>query len=175
MPRFIWSAVFIFFVSFFAGCGGKDSASNTPADAPAAPVEIPVTDDGGTQLVQMTGGDNMHFNGTRFTVVTGKPVRIELTNIGQHPRIEMAHNVVILQPGTDAEGFALSAAEAKAENFLPSALMHEVVASTPFAGPGEVVTVAFTAPVPGEYPFLCTFPGHYVAGMHGQMVVVTAK
>ena len=76
------------------------------------------------------------------------------TNIGQNPRATMAHNFVVLQSGADAEGFALSAAQAKAENYLPSALMNQVLASTPFAGPGETVQTTFTAPAPGEYPFL---------------------
>jgi azurin len=87
----------------------------------------------------------------------------------------MAHNIVILQSGADAEGFALTAAQAKAENFLPAALMNQVLANAPFTGPGDTVQTTFTAPAPGEYPFLCTFPGHYVAGMHGTMVVVPAK
>ncbi len=173
MLRFFRPIIFFFVIPLFSGCGGQNPAPSIAA--PAAPVEVPVTDAAGTQLVQMTGGDNMHYNGTRFTVVTGQPVRIELTNIGQNPRTIMAHNLVILQPRMDAEGFALSAAQAKAENYLPSALKNQVLASTPFAGPGEIVTVAFAAPAPGEYPFLCTFPGHYVAGMHGTMVVAPAK
>jgi uncharacterized cupredoxin-like copper-binding protein len=32
--------------------------------------------------------------------------------------------------------------------------------------------VKFTAPqAPGEYPFICTFPGHYAIGMKGVLVV----
>ena len=174
MPRFSWSIIFIFIAPLFSGCGGQNAASASTGNV-TTPVEIPVTDDAGAQLVQITGGDNMHYSGSRFTVVSGRSVRIELTNIGQQPRTVMAHNIVILQSGADAEGFALSAAEAKAENYLPAALMNQVLASAPFAGPGDTVQAAFTAPAPGEYPFLCTFPGHYIAGMHGTMVVVPAK
>jgi azurin len=117
----------------------------------------------------------MHFNGARFTVISGQPVRVELKNLGQSPRTIMAHNVVILQPGTDAEGFALAAGQAKASGYMPVALASEVFASTPFAGPGETVQTTFTAPVPGEYPFLCSFPGHFNAGMRGVMVVQPGK
>jgi len=36
-----------------------------------------------------------------------------------------------------------------------------------------VVGALFTAPAPGgSYSFLCNFPGHYAAGMHGMMTVV---
>ena len=32
--------------------------------------------------------------------------------------------------------------------------------ATPLAGPGERMAVVFTMPPPGEYPFICTYPGH---------------
>ena len=37
---------------------------------------------------------------------------------------------------------------------------------------GEVLgaSIFFRAPAPGRYPFLCTFPGHWMA-MQGEMVV----
>jgi len=39
-------------------------------------------------------------------------------------------------------------------------------------GPREKDTIEFTAPTePGEYDFLCTFPGHYLIGMKGVLVV----
>ena len=38
--------------------------------------------------------------------------------------------------------------------------------------PGERVQVTFTVPeTPGDYPFLCTFAGHYQAGMKGTLIV----
>ncbi len=47
-----------------------------------------------------------------------------------------------------------------------------VLAFIPLLGPRETGEVTFTAPSePGRYPFLCTFPGHYVIGMKGELVV----
>ena len=47
-----------------------------------------------------------------------------------------------------------------------------VIAKTSLAGPGERVQVTFTVPeTPGEYPFICTFAGHYQAGMKGKLIV----
>ena len=46
-----------------------------------------------------------------------------------------------------------------------------VISKTPMAGAGESTEVTFTAPGPGTYPFVCTFPGHAVAGMSGTLVV----
>ena len=57
-------------------------------------------------------------------------------------------------------------------SYIPAALKAQVVASTGLAGPGETVQVTFRAPkVPGKYEFICTFPGHYLAGMKGVLVV----
>ena len=46
------------------------------------------------------------------------------------------------------------------------------LAKTALAGPGETVQVTFTVPsTPGDYPYLCTFAGHYQAGMKGALTV----
>jgi azurin len=127
---------------------------------------------GATQVVQVTADDSMHFNGDRFTVKTGQPVRIELTNNGHKPREEMAHNFVILKPSTDVTTFNLLSAQAKANDYVAPDQLDAVIAhTTGLAGPGETVVAEFTAPAPGQYPFLCNFPGHYAAGMHGIMTV----
>ncbi len=44
--------------------------------------------------------------------------------------------------------------------------------STKLVKEGETERLGFTAPKePGEYPFVCTFPGHWVR-MYGVMLVV---
>jgi azurin len=35
-----------------------------------------------------------------------------------------------------------------------------VLAATPLCGPGKTAMVEFTAPAPGDYPFLCSYAGH---------------
>ena len=48
----------------------------------------------------------------------------------------------------------------------------EIIAYTGMAGPDETVTVEFTAPeTPGKYDYICTFPGHYLAGMKGVLII----
>jgi uncharacterized cupredoxin-like copper-binding protein len=43
---------------------------------------------------------------------------------------------------------------------------------TTLVGPGETAEVTFKVPsAPGSYTFLCSFPGHFVAGMKGMLVV----
>ncbi len=154
------------------GCGRPPPAPPVNSTAPTD-AEIPSSLNGVTQVVEVSADDSMHFNGNRFTVKTGQPVRIELTNNGHRPREDMAHNFVVLKPGTDVATFNLLSAQAKASGFVPPDQMDSVIThTTGLAGPGETVVAEFTAPKPGLYPFLCNFPGHYAAGMHGIMTVV---
>ena len=40
------------------------------------------------------------------------------------------------------------------------------------AGAGETVEVTFKVPAAaGEYPYICSFPGHFQAGMKGTLAV----
>jgi azurin len=46
-----------------------------------------------------------------------------------------------------------------------------VLAYTDVVGPEEKFTIYFRAPTEkGRYPYLCTFPGHWMV-MNGQMIV----
>jgi azurin len=162
-----------------AGCGNKSQESSAEAPMPKqasgpTDAEIPVNVVDKVQEVKMTGDDSMHYNGDRFTVVAGQPVRVDLTNIGSKPATEMEHDFVLLKPGTDAMLFNLTCAMAKSDGFLPPAQLDKVITHTAFAGPGQTVTITFTAPAPGQYTFLCNYPGHYAAGMHGTMTSAPA-
>jgi len=66
----------------------------------------------------------------------------------------------------------MAAMSAAAENYEPKALAADVLASIPILGPKESGDVTFNAPSkPGKYPFLCSFPGHFQAGMRGVLIV----
>jgi len=57
-------------------------------------------------------------------------------------------------------------------DFIAPARKDAVIARTAFVGPGETGEVTFTVPgKPGKYPYICTFAGHYQAGMKGTLVV----
>jgi len=155
-----------------AGCGRASSPAAAPVQSGPVDAEIPSVMNGPTQIIQVSADDTMRFNGNRFTVHTAQPVRIELTNKGHRAKEEMAHNFVILQPGTHPTAFNLASAQAKATDYLPPDQMDQVFAHTDLAGPGQIVAVEFTAPAPGQYPFLCNFPGHFAAGMKGVMTVM---
>ena len=59
--------------------------------------------------------------------------------------------------------------EAAANHYIPN--IPEVLFSTPLIQPNQTAKLKFTAPTkPGEYPYVCTFPGHWRL-MNGTMMV----
>jgi azurin len=140
-----------------AGCGQKESAA-----APGA----------GPKTFALTASDTMKYNVTRLEVSPGEEVRVTLTNVGTQPKAAMGHNWTLLKQGADAAAFANAAVLHKDSDYFPADLAGEVIAHTKLLGPRQSDTVEFKAPTePGEYPFLCTFPGHFVSGMKGVLVV----
>ncbi|HEX5418718.1 MAG TPA: plastocyanin/azurin family copper-binding protein [Gammaproteobacteria bacterium] len=102
-------------------------------------------------------GDFLAFKPTELTCYTGAHVTLTFHHAGR--RIQQKHDWVLLQPGTaDAFIEAVLAAGEK-NNWMPPG-DPRVLASTPQILPGESATIEFTAPPPGDYPFVCTFAGH---------------
>ncbi|MDF9798038.1 azurin [Catalinimonas alkaloidigena] len=124
-----------------------------------------------TQVVQIrTVKNEMKYDLSEFVVKAGKPVKIVFEN----PDF-MQHNLLIVQPGTletvGAAADQLATDPQGAEkNYIPE--LSEVLFSTPLVDPEQTIELTFMAPdTPGEYPFVCTFPGHWRI-MQGIMKVV---
>ena len=170
----------------FAGCGpsesddsggygdgggaGEASQSAAAGGGGNGVGDAVVTKDGVT-IVRITGNDKMQYNIDSFEVAAGSTVRIEFENIGKMPKSSMGHNVVVLKQGADAKKFATAASSHKDNDYIPPKRTDQILAKTAMLGPGETDTVEFTAPEPGEYTFLCSFPAHMFSGMKGTMVV----
>lgn len=126
---------------------------------------------GKPRVIEITGNDQMKYSINEITAKPGESLEVVLTNVGQLPKAAMSHNWVLLKPMTDAEiaTFA-SSAMTKAPDYIPDDTS-SIIAHTKTLGSKETDKVDFTAPTkPGEYPFICTFPGHY-ALMHGKLIV----
>ena len=150
--------------------GSQATAPKTPeakpAQAPAAAAK------GGARTVELTGGDDMKYNTTTITAKPGETLHIALKSTGTIPKMAMAHNFVLLALAADVNEFIKSAAGAAATDYVPADKKAQVLASTKLAGPGETVEVTIKVPAkPGTYTYLCSFPGHFVAGMKGTLVV----
>ncbi|QHW00100.1 PVC-type heme-binding CxxCH protein [Spirosoma endbachense] len=104
--------------------------------------------------------EQMKYDTKQFTVRAGQPVVLTLEN----PDI-MQHNIVICKPAT-AEKVGKAAdkmaqdPKSVEKHYVPQ--LPEIVASSILVNPGESYTLEFVAPAkPGDYPFICTFPGHW--------------
>jgi azurin len=144
----------------------------SPVPAPAAEQQKAAAPASGARTVEITGGDDMKYSVTSIPAKAGETLRIRLTSKGTLPKVAMAHNVVVLKPGAKQLDFVNAAAMARATDFIPTEMKDQVIAATTLAGPGETVEVTFKVPdVVGNVPFVCTFPGHFAAGMRGNIVV----
>ena len=126
----------------------------------------------GDEITAISATDQMKFDVTDMTAKVGQKVTITLTNDGSLPKAAMAHNIVILKPGTDAMAFAASASKRTADDYIPNdAQAANMIVHTKMLGPGEEDTISFTPTAPGTYEYICTFPAHAAAGMRGKIVV----
>lgn len=116
----------------------------------------------------------MKFSQEQFAVRTGQPVKIVFTNPDATD-----HNMVFVKPGTMEEvGMAANdmARDPKNANsdFIPRSKRKLILHASKMIGPtrkSQVHVFRFRAPTePGVYPYVCTFPGHWVV-MNGLMVV----
>lgn len=113
--------------------------------------------------------DVMQFDKKEFTVRAGQRVIIEFEN-----NDVMQHNMLVIRPGTlekvgaAADDLARNPKDTE-KQYVPE--IPEVMYATELLNPGEMATLEFVAPEkPGDYPYVCTFPGHW-RGMNGVMKV----
>ena len=122
-----------------------------------------------TAKVEVAVGANLSYLPRQLTVRAGDVVELTFVNPDSVP-----HNWALLKPGTLSRvGAAVNALvtdpEAAARQYLPES--EDVIAWTDLTPPAGKVQIWFRVPEePGRYPFLCTFPGHWMA-MQGEMVV----
>ena len=145
-------------------------ASETPAPDAAAPAaEQAESSSASDTVVIRPVGDNMQYETTEFTVKAGQTITLVMENVATSAA--MQHNVVVLAMGADVNAFGMAAMQAGPDAGYIPADSDQIIAYTAMAKPGETTQIEFTVPSePGDYPFVCTFPGHY-ALMQGVMKV----
>jgi azurin len=154
----------------------KPAAPTTkPAGAPqkpAAPGEKPAAAAAkGVRTIEIIGTEDMKFSLATIAAKPGEQLRIRLVSKGAMPKIAMAHNWVLLNKGVSQVDFVTAAMQARPD-FIPPDKKAGIVAFTALAGAGETVEVTFKVPAAaGDYPYVCSFPGHFQAGMRGMLTV----
>lgn len=121
--------------------------------------------------ISLKGTDDMRFDKTEFTVKAGEEVTLTFTNAGVLPLETMGHNVVVLEKKADVQKFAIASAKAKDTNYISDLYITDIIAQTKLLGPGESETIEFTLKEPGDYTFICTFPGHWIS-MKGTITAI---
>ncbi|MFK5922838.1 MAG: plastocyanin/azurin family copper-binding protein [Verrucomicrobiota bacterium] len=109
-----------------------------------------------------------------FTVKAGQKVKLILVNPADSVT-RQPHNILIVKKGKkEAVGALANAGLADADfltkkNCIPES--DDILFHSNLVLPGKSETIEFTAPSePGDYPYLCTYPGHWIL-MNGVMKV----
>jgi azurin len=106
-------------------------------------------------LTLRSRGPELAFFPDQLTVRAGTAVVLRYENGGDLP-----HNVVIARDDDDLDALIAAAYEAQATGFVPTDRAESMIAYSDLVSPGETVYLSFDAPPPGEYTFICLFPGH---------------
>jgi azurin len=126
------------------------------------------TASGGGGLNVTTPGEQLAFQPATLTATAGQQVSVSFKNGSAAQK----HNWVLVKGGDDVASQVDEAASAAGEaaGYIPADKAN-VIANTNLLNGGETGSASFTAPAAGTYTFLCTFPGHYIAGMKGTLTV----
>jgi azurin len=120
------------------------------------------------ELALASVANTMAFDKTKLTVPAGAEVHLTIKN--NATMATLPHNWVLVKPGTEASVAAAGLKLGEPAGYF-DVRDKNALAHTPMAKPGETSEVTFTAPTePGDYPYICTYPGHYMM-MKGVLTV----
>ncbi|NJN15700.1 MAG: auracyanin [Oscillochloris sp.] len=154
----------------------EPTAAPAPTEAPA--VEPAAGGGGGSLAAEGTPAESvtilpeamaLAFADTAVTLPADTLVTVTLDNQNQ---LGVQHNWVLVDGGADVAAAVNTAAQGNADGlYVPPADTEGALAYTAMINAGEQGSVTFQTPASGTYLFICTFPGHYLAGMQGELTV----
>ena len=137
-----------------AACGSGGGATGGGGGAAAANLNI------------STAGEQLQYAPANLSAGPGD-VKVTFKNGSGAQK----HNWVLVKGGDDVaakvDEEAVAAGDSK--GYIPDDKAN-ILASTKLLDGGATESISFKAD-PGTYTFLCTFPGHYTAGMKGVLTV----
>ena len=175
--------IVIVILSTLVSCGKtqkQDTPAKTKKESPKKEKKISktkkstqisnvVVDANGVANVVILTDDGMRFNVRKIKVKSGQKISLTLKHNGKLDKKIMGHNVVFLRKNVKLSDFAVKAMAAKDNDYIPEGTQ-EVIAHTKMLGGGETTQIEFTAPDPGTYEYICSFPGHF-GMMKGKLIV----
>ena len=137
---------------FFTAAVLLSPANVAPARAHLAlrPIEEP-----DTIITIRASGSTLEFQPARLSVKTGRRVKLRFVNDGTLP-----HNVALPRSEDDLDAIATAAYQAGETGYIPPEHKDKLITYTSLASPGQTVEAEFVVPAPGEYTYVCLFPGH---------------
>jgi len=129
---------------------GHQHAANSLAGVPGKAEEV-------TRTIHVTMSDTMRFHPENLQVRAGETIRFAVRNEGK-----IRHEMVL---GTEAE-----IREHMAMMKAMPGMQHQDANAISLA-PGESGEIVWKFTQPGEVDFACMVPGHYEAGMKGEIHV----
>jgi azurin len=122
-----------------------------------------------TAELEIAAGKNLTYSTRLLRVKAGERVQLTFSNPDVVP-----HNWVLVKPGAlatvgDLANKLIADPEAVLRHYVPKTA--DALIYTDIVPPQQSQAIWFDAPrAPGRYPYLCTFPGHWMV-MNGELVV----
>ena len=147
-PFTTWAALLL------AGC--LLLGAGTPSDSAARPQTPPRATVDSVITIKAVGS-KLEYETTELELEAGSTVTIRLDN----SESTMPHNVVLLTARGHIRTVGIAGLQARQTDYVPESESDKILAHTTLARPGQVVEMTFEVPPPGEYPYICTYPGHF--------------
>ncbi len=149
-----------------AAPAAASAAAPAPAAGGAAPAAAAPAASGDVVEITLKPGqaNPMSYDTTTINAKPGQKVKLTFAN--QSSMAPLQHNLILCKPGTKdaiiaaANGMMTDMPKWMAKGFIPES--PDVLHHTKLLNPGESETLEFTAGPAGDYPYLCTFPGHSI-------------
>ncbi|HPH18163.1 MAG TPA: plastocyanin/azurin family copper-binding protein [Haliscomenobacter sp.] len=148
---------------------GKKAAKATATVALSKNLNAMPADWGQPDVVLSLGTKpGLKYDQDLLSIKAGSKVKLVFNN-----NDDMQHNLVVTMPGMankiGEKGMALGL-KGPEMHYVPN--LGDVIAHSKILEPGTTETIYFTAPSkPGDYQFVCTYPGHYLV-MQGILKVL---
>lgn len=127
-----------------AACGGGGGGSAAPAEKQAVALSIEPK------------GEELKYAVEKLEAPANSKITLTLKNVSSANK----HNWVLTKPGQADAVAAEGIGAGEAANYIKDG--PNIIAHTKLVNPGASDSVTFDAPAAGDYPFVCTFPGHNV-------------
>lgn len=137
----------------------KENIINNQSSATEKITEITIYAIGNTMT-------EMAFEPAVINAKAGDIIKLKLINTGTDKM--MVHNIVFTQKGKADEVGVKAIRAGEAKQYVPND--PAVIAASELIGPADSTILQFKTPKKGSYPFICTYPGHYLK-MRGRLVV----